>query len=79
MKREEVEEDAEGQRRFARAGPASGPLKRDTRRSLSVERPIVVFRSVAIQNTWSILAGATNNGRLEWVCLAEEGPRERDG
>jgi len=26
------------------------------------EETIVVFRSVAIQNTWSVLAGATNNG-----------------
>lgn len=33
----------------------------------------VVFRRVAIQNTWSILVAATNNGRLKWVCLAEEG------
>ncbi|KYM99910.1 hypothetical protein ALC62_09531 [Cyphomyrmex costatus] len=31
------------------------------------EEAIVVFRNVAIQNTWSILAGATNNGRLKWV------------
>lgn len=38
------------------------------------EETIAVFRSVAIQNTWSILAGATNNGRLEWVCLTEEVP-----
>lgn len=38
------------------------------------EETIAVFRNVAIQNTWSILAGATNNGRLEWVCLTEEVP-----
>lgn len=38
------------------------------------EETIVIFRSVAIQNTWSILAGAANNGRLEWVCLTEEVP-----
>lgn len=58
----------------------AGPLERDTRQSLSVEREtIVVFRRVAIQNTWSILAGATNNGRLKWVFLAEEGLGKRDG
>lgn len=58
----------------------AGPLERDTRRSLSMEREtIVIFRRVAIQNTWSILAGAMNNGRLKWVCLAEEGLGKRDG
>lgn len=58
----------------------AGPLERDTRRSLSMAREtIVIFRRVAIQNTWSILAGAMNNGRLKWVCLAEEGLGKRDG
>lgn len=58
----------------------AGPLERDTRQSLSVEREtIVVFRRVAIQNTWSILVAATNNGRLKWVCLAEEDLGKRDG
>lgn len=58
---------------------AAGPLERDTRQSLSLERETIVFRRVAIQNTWSILAAATNNGRLKWVCLAEGGLGKRDG
>jgi len=59
--------DAEGQRRFARASPASRSLKRDTRHGPFRGETIVVFRNVAIQNTWSILTGATNNGRIGGV------------
>lgn len=53
---------------------------------LFVERPSSSSSSssnhVTIQNTWAILAGATNNGRLEWTCFwRKKGPTngKRDG
>lgn len=52
-----------------RSATLDGPFREET---------IAVFRSVTIQNTWSILAGATNNGRPKWVCLTEEGNETAD-